>query len=248
MRRHLATGCPECLGYLAEAEATFNSIPQALEPVIASPKVKRRLMDRIDADARMTAGSAQSELASESLPIRLFRFLVPAAVAAGVAIVVTHGYMNQKVQKLALEARESQVEATASKMLLASIQEQFQSQTQVVEMLRAPDVKIVHLKAADLQPSMVANVVWDQQEHRWLFLATGLKPAPAGQAYEMWVIPKGGAPIAAGMFNPDAQGRALVAVDLPKGSGDSNTAAVTNEAAGGVPSPKGSIQVSGTVE
>jgi anti-sigma-K factor RskA len=249
MRRHLATGCPECAGYLAEAEATFHSIPQALEPVTPAANVKKRLMDRIAAEENRSAAAAgRSELPPDSLPIRLFKFFVPAAVAAGVAIVATHAFMSQKLQKLAVEASASKMDANASRMLLAAVQEQFQSQTQVVEMLRAPDVKVVHLTASKFQPSMVANVVWDQQNHRWLFLATGLKPAPEGQAYEMWVIPKGGTPLPAGMFSPDAQGRALVTVDLPKGSGPSNIAAVTNETASGVPAPKGDIQVSGAIE
>ncbi len=250
MRRHLATGCVECAGHFAEAQAVFHSIPGALDPVTPPAGLKQRLMDRISqTESKKQISVPINELAADSLPIRLFKLFVPVAVAASVAVVVTHGFMSQKVQHLVLEAKDAQREANASKMLLASVQEQFRSQSQVVEMLRSPEVKVVHLQpTAALQPSATANVIWDQVDHRWLFLASGFKPADPGQTYELWIIPKGGTPVPAGTFDVDPKGRAIVAVDLPKNIGDSNTAAVSNERLGGESSPKGKIQVVGPIE
>jgi len=43
-----------------------------------------------------------------------------------------------------------------------------------------------------------------------LLIASNLPQAPTGKAYEMWVVPKGGrAPVAAGLFQPDANGNVL---------------------------------------
>lgn len=42
-----------------------------------------------------------------------------------------------------------------------------------------------------------------------LFTASNLPPAAAGKTYEMWVVPKSGAPKPAGLFQSDAQGNAL---------------------------------------
>jgi hypothetical protein len=42
-----------------------------------------------------------------------------------------------------------------------------------------------------------------------LLIASNLPPAPAGKAYEMWVIPKGGKPVPAGLFQSDANGSAM---------------------------------------
>jgi hypothetical protein len=70
-----------------------------------------------------------------------------------------------------------------------------------------------------------------------LLLASNLPAAPAGKIYEMWVIPKAGNPVAAGLFQSDRAGTALhmqkVTVDLAA----TKAVAVTLEPEGGVPQP-----------
>jgi hypothetical protein len=69
-----------------------------------------------------------------------------------------------------------------------------------------------------------------------LLMASNLPPAPAGKAYEMWVIPKGGKPIPAGMFQSQADGTAM---HVQRGAVDVNgmTIAVTLEDQAGVAQP-----------
>jgi anti-sigma-K factor RskA len=70
-----------------------------------------------------------------------------------------------------------------------------------------------------------------------LLIASNLPPAPAGKIYEMWLIPKGGQPLPAGLFQSDADGTALYmrrgAVDVAA----TGVVAVTLEPAGGVAAP-----------
>ena len=47
LRRHLAGGCTQCAGSLAEAQATWAALPLALDPQTPSPAVKVRLMERV---------------------------------------------------------------------------------------------------------------------------------------------------------------------------------------------------------
>jgi anti-sigma-K factor RskA len=56
-----------------------------------------------------------------------------------------------------------------------------------------------------------------------LLLATNLTPAPSGKIYEMWIIPKGGAPAPAGLFQSQGDGTAMY---LRKGAVDMASAAV----------------------
>ncbi len=42
-----------------------------------------------------------------------------------------------------------------------------------------------------------------------LLLASNLQPAPAGKIYELWIIPKAGAPAPAGLFQSEADGTAM---------------------------------------
>jgi anti-sigma-K factor RskA len=40
-------------------------------------------------------------------------------------------------------------------------------------------------------------------------MASNLPPAPSGKLYEMWVIPKAGKPVAAGLFQSQTDGTAM---------------------------------------
>jgi hypothetical protein len=69
-----------------------------------------------------------------------------------------------------------------------------------------------------------------------LLIASNLPPAPAGKAYEMWVIPKGGKPVPAGMFQSEANGTAM---HIQRGPVDANAdlVAVTLEDQAGAAQP-----------
>jgi anti-sigma-K factor RskA len=63
-----------------------------------------------------------------------------------------------------------------------------------------------------------------------------LPAAPAGKTYEAWVIPRGGAPKAAGLFHG---GSAATVVRLRQPVPRGAVVAATVERAGGVPAPTG---------
>jgi Anti-sigma-K factor rskA len=73
-----------------------------------------------------------------------------------------------------------------------------------------------------------------------LLMATNLPPAPAGKAYEMWVIPKGAKPVPAGLFQAQADGTAM---HTQTGPLDINgvTIAVTLEDQAGAAQPTSAI-------
>jgi len=70
-----------------------------------------------------------------------------------------------------------------------------------------------------------------------LLLASNLPPAPTGKTYEMWMIPKSGKPVPAGLFQSESDGTAMY---LRKGAVDVATVgiiAVTLEPEAGSPQP-----------
>jgi anti-sigma-K factor RskA len=72
-----------------------------------------------------------------------------------------------------------------------------------------------------------------------LLIASNLPALPAGKTYEMWVIPKGGAPRPAGLFQSGTQGTAM---HILSGAVDANvTMAVTIEPESGSPAPTSSV-------
>jgi hypothetical protein len=70
-----------------------------------------------------------------------------------------------------------------------------------------------------------------------VLMATNLPPAPAGKTYEMWVIPKGGKPSPAGLFQSQPDGTVTHVLNGPVDITTVAAVAVTVEDAGGAPQP-----------
>ncbi len=252
LREHLQTGCPACAGHLAEAQSVMASLPLALDPIAPPANLKAKLMQRIDAESAKLPPSRQPDFAADSLPIRLFRYFVPAAIAAGIAIVLTHHFMVDRVNtQLALLQGQADAirlkagqDAVQQAMEIQQLRGQFQSQNQIVQLLQSPDVKLIHLDHTEFQPTASANLLWDNHRKQWAILTTGMKPAEPGQTYELWFVTDKGA-FQAGEFDVDEKGNGSLAVNIPPNIGQLQTAAVTNEKAGGVAAPTGHFQVLG---
>jgi anti-sigma-K factor RskA len=252
LRTHLASGCPACAGSLAQAQATLASLPVALEPVAPSPVVKQRLMDRISAAESTPAKAPAMKItpssggADDRIPdtpaLRLFRIFVPAAVAAGIAIMVTHALVMRKVEPELLRSRASEMLIAQQDQRIKSLLATVSNQRQVVEMLRSPNLKMVQLDGA-AQPSAVARIIWDQKTNDWLVLADGLTPPPPGKVYELWYIPANASPVNAGTFTVDASGRGTMMTKVPPNVGPFAVAAVTIEQAGGSATPTMPLQL-----
>lgn len=70
-----------------------------------------------------------------------------------------------------------------------------------------------------------------------LLLASNLPPAPAGKTYELWIIPKGGAPRPAGLFQSDQSGNAMHLAPGPVDMGTTAAVAVSLEPEAGSTAP-----------
>jgi anti-sigma-K factor RskA len=115
-----------------------------------------------------------------------------------------------------------------------------------VHALQASDLSLVSL-ASQTQPSAHGRVLWDRDHNRWHLAIFDLKPPPPGKTYELWFITTDGAKVRADTFDPDASGTVMVSVAVPPNLGAIKMAAVTDEPAGGVPQPTGTIQLAGQV-
>ena len=70
-----------------------------------------------------------------------------------------------------------------------------------------------------------------------LLIASNLPPAQSGRIYEMWMIPKGGAPRPAGLFQSEPAGTALHILSGPVDPATLGAVAVTLEPDTGSPAP-----------
>ena len=60
------------------------------------------------------------------------------------------------------------------------------------------------------QPKPQGKTIYNPKAGRLIFMASNLPPAPPEKAYELWLVPKQGAPVPAGTFLPDARGNAMI--------------------------------------
>jgi len=114
-----------------------------------------------------------------------------------------------------------------------------QLRTQTIDLARLNEAFAI-VNGADTTVSSFGNgpkgKIFTSKSQGVLLIASNLPPAPSGKAYEMWVIPKGGKPIPAGMFQSEPNGTAL---HIQRGAVDPNAdlVAVTLEDEAGAPQP-----------
>jgi anti-sigma-K factor RskA len=114
------------------------------------------------------------------------------------------------------------------------------------DVLQSADLRMVSL-TSQTQPSAHGRVLWDRDNNQWHVAIFDLKPPPPGKTYELWFITGAGAKVPAKTFDPDASGKVIVSVPIPTELGAITMAAVTDEPAGGVSQPTGTIQLAGQV-
>ena len=88
----------------------------------------------------------------------------------------------------------------------------------IVAALNTSEAAHFTLIATQAKPQPTGRVIYVRNKGQVLFFASNFAPVPAGKAYELWLIPAQGAPIAAGTFKPDARGAgAIVLPPVPSG-------------------------------
>ena len=184
-------------------------------------QLKARLLERIR-DEKHVAFPTQTTGRRRLLPMLLgFGFAASALLAIGL------GLKNQELTR-DLHARDS---------VLAVRESRLAERERTLNSILEPGVELTLLTATGPQQPGV-QLFRDRERNIAIIHAFRLRPAPAGRAYQLWIIPKGGGnPIPSRVFNSEADGHALVEnVEVPPGIAI-EMYAVTEEPAGGSPQP-----------
>ena len=229
--QHLAT-CVECRDEVRSLErvslalaagAPQRTPPAALrERVLSVANVGRVPLDRPTSRFSWTDPRAWFPAAA----------LLAVAVGLGAYAWTLQARIGSLEARLDVALREAQVSRTA----LASAQTAAMGVQRTMAVLAAPDMARIDLAGQGLAPAARARAFWSRGRGL-VVAANNLPPLRPGRTYQVWVLPASGAPISAGLLAPDASGVATVAYetasDLPTPAG----IAVSEEQAGGVPSP-----------
>jgi anti-sigma-K factor RskA len=220
---HLAA-CPQCARKAAEARGRMALLALAAPLQSPSPAVKRRLMRQIREDAPVSRLSYKAPSASGHW--WAFGWATGAAALAAITVFLWIGNnrMRMELEALREATRQEQVEIQRSRALMA--------------LLSAPDRVDVALAPGAEAPGAQARVLYSASQGL-VFSAENLPAAPEGKTYQLWLVPTNGNPISAGVFHPNAAGKASILLPLLPAGVAAKAFAVTVEPAGGVPQPTG---------
>jgi anti-sigma-K factor RskA len=243
VRRALTSGDPTWAASLAEAEATLAAYAAAIEPMSPPPAVKSALLQRI----ATTRTSERAPVTDEYKSGRRFAQAF-AAVAAIIFVAVlvnmwTIRRINSATDQVRAEYKKELSDRDANILVLKSLVER---DTRVREALLSRNLKVVDLGSD--KTKAIGRLLIDVDKSKWLVFTVALPPLPADKTYELWFITPDGRKVAAGTFNVDLTGNGMISVPLPKDIGPVAVAAITDEPAGGVPAPTGSVQLVGKLQ
>lgn len=154
-----------------------------------------------------------------------------------VALLNRNSALTREVAQLYDRLRDSQSETTGVRTQLASARD-------LNDILASPDARVTQLAGKGEGVRARATLAYERTTGRALILTSGLPPAPAGKAYQLWLIADN-KKMPGGTFKTDPEGHARMSDRLP--SGEANpTFAVTLEREGGVPAPEGEIYLIGS--
>ena len=226
IRAHLERNCPTCVPGVRSARELITQIGAAAPAAEPPARLRKRVL--------AIAGGQRASLWNWSP--------VWAAVAAGALIAAV--VFNVRAHRASAEfarantaLRQLQVEAVSQARELARLNEAF-------AILNQPNVKQVGFgglipparKGEPAAPPPRGRIFLDPAGGV-LLVASNLPPAPSGKIYEMWVIPKGGKPVPAGLFQSAADGTALHVLPGPVDVAGTAAVAVTVEVAAGAQVP-----------
>lgn len=195
LEEHLRRGCAACTQGLRRAIA-FNAGMLALAPEVAPPKrLRRRVLASVGVEHSGWAWFTAWGLATAALVVC--------------------------VLWLSVEERRRTEELSAARAEIVKSHSELSQVQAALAILNQPETKQVTFGEGQPQPPRGRFFV--HKDRGVLLLASNLPPAPAGKTYELWVIPKAGAPKPAGLFQSDQSGNAMY---LSPGPVDPATAAV----------------------
>jgi hypothetical protein len=208
IHQHLNRGCEVCMTGMKRAREVTAILGGTAAPAAPSPKLRRRILASVGFEPKHFGWSPFLGLA---LALSLF------------AVVYFYGRerdTNGEVARLRGQVREQTIDLTRMNEAFA--------------ILNGADTTVTSFGSG--QPAPPKGRIFVSRSQGVLLIASNLPPAPSGKAYEMWVIPKGGKPVPAGIFQSESNGTAM---HIQRGPVDSNAdlVAVTVEDQAGAAQP-----------
>jgi|SRR5271166_2111426 len=242
LEEHLAT-CASCRLELEQLRGDGALLALSATGPRAPQRARQRLLDAVAREPRAAATSpaivaGRSASQAEAGRASWWGWLGWAATAAVLLFAVSLWRENSALrQNLAAESAQA-AESTRD----------MEELRRIAAPIIAPEAQKITLVAAKAPPQPQGKAFYLRSRGSLVFLASNMPPLPPQKAYELWLIPTSGAPIAAGVFKPDAHGSgSVVNPPLPPGT-QAKGFAITVENEAGSPTATTPILMIGTGE
>jgi anti-sigma-K factor RskA len=220
IRAHLDRGCEVCMPEMKRAREMVALLSGTSAPATPSPKLRRRILASVGVEHRGFGWAP---------------FLAGSTVMCLAAAIYFGGRewdFSREVVRLTQQSRAQIMELTRLNEAFALMNGADTTVTSFGEKKPVPKGKLFY------NPSMGA-----------LLIASNLPQAPAGKAYELWLIPKakGASPVRSDMFQSQSDGTVMHLIRGPIDANATAALAVTMEVESGVDAPTGSILIAATL-
>ncbi|HYE13235.1 MAG TPA: anti-sigma factor [Pyrinomonadaceae bacterium] len=271
--RALGAHLPSCRECRAELDALHDAaagLAYAVAPVAPPARLRESLLEQVRALGPRRAPAAEAAppaveatQAAEPLADRARDFVsrlgfwqllaarpsfaLGAALAVGLVFalsVVSYALWSRNAE-LRAEVARAGAEAARSREELERERAELARAREMGEMLASPGAGMARLAGKGPAPGASAVVAFDPSTGRAVLITSGLPPAPAGKAYQLWFI-AGGKPLPGRVFKTDEAGRGRLDDRMPPGMPAAPTFAVTLERESGAPAPEGAIYLAGS--
>lgn len=186
--------------------------------------LKTRLLERVRANKAVSLDQRRAEAPPNRRGV-LAQIVLGAALAAAVILAVVY---RQEAGNLRSSLRATDSALTERTSSLATREAELNA-------ILEPGVQLVTLTSTGTEAPVV-QVFWDRKNNIAVMHSFRLKPAPAGRAYQLWLLPKQGNPIASTVFNTEPDGHGLV-TRIPISDPGITGFALTEEPGSGSPQP-----------
>jgi anti-sigma-K factor RskA len=212
IEEHLGRKCDSCGSGLKAARELNIALLASLPLEEPSPLLRSRILNSI-------RPATAAEPGRRKAPIGWM------AIAAGLAAATIW---------LGLENQKRSSELTVARTEQRELQARSQELGRALDFLRDPQTRPASARPGGAEPR---GTYFVNPTSGVMLIASNLRPPAPGRAYEMWVIPKGGAPQPAGVFRPDASGSAVHLQPGPVDLANAAAFAITDEPESGSTAP-----------
>jgi len=213
-RREFESHLVECVECAAEV-ASLRPVVAALATAVPQVTPRAEVRDRVLGSGAGLKTSPYTFHERKSSPA-----LVWLPLAAAIVIAVGAAVYAARLQRQ-----------------VADLQARFDQAQSTTAVLAAPDLARIDLQGQAVAPGARARALWSRSRGL-VFTAANLPPAPAGKAYQVWVV-TAQAPVSAGLLTTDPAGGGSQYYMTPADIAPPVAVAVTLEPSGGVPAPTG---------